>query len=299
MPETANQYLLPFFDYLTFEKGYSKYTIIAYKTDLDAFFRFLRSDYEDTSLTSVNASIIRTWLASLKEAGLGARSINRKISTLKSLYKFLLKKQLIPVSPMATIISPKNPKRLTQFVPEENTQTLFEHVAFPSTFNGMTDRLIVELLYQTGMRRGELLGLQQHDVDFYANTIKIMGKGGKERLVPVGTLLLASIKEYLMAKPVPVGSASTTLLVKENGDKLYPKYIYNTVTRYLALVTTIEKKSPHVLRHSFATHLANNGADLNAIKSLLGHASLASTQVYTHNSISKLKSVFAKAHPKA
>ena len=299
MPQTSAQYLHPFLDYLSFEKGYSKHTVLAYTTDLHAFLDFLKVQYGDILIADVNASIIRTWLASLKEEGLGTKSINRKISTLKSFYKFLLRKQLLKSSPMATIISPKNPKRLPQFVSEEDTHTLFEHVAFPETFRGFTDKLVVALLYQTGMRRGELISIKEQDVDFYLKTIKILGKGGKERMVPAGDNLLDSIKEYISAKPVGTSSVPAYLLVNEKGNMLYPKYIYNTVTRYLALVTTIEKKSPHILRHSFATHLASNGADLNAVKSLLGHASLASTQIYTHNSIAKLKSVFAKAHPKA
>ena len=229
-----------------------------------------------------------------------SRTINRKISSLKSFFKFQLRQETIPASPMPGIISPKISKRLPQFVDDKAITDLFRHVEFPDDWDGRTQRLLLELLYNTGIRRAELIGLKETQVDRGSSNIKVLGKGSKERVIPVSARLMEQLKAYMADKPRNFEEFDNTyLLVTSNGRKLYQGYVYNTVKKYLALVITIDKKSPHILRHTFATHLMNSGADLNAVKELLGHSSLAATQVYTHNSIEKLKDVHKKAHPKS
>ena len=300
MPLTHPILIQQFLDHLKFQKRYSLNTIISYKNDLLGFFDFIEVQYTGTDITELSAILIRTWLAGLKEKGMESKSINRKISALKSFFTYLIKQTTISSSPMATIHAAKVKKRLPQFVAEKDIAVLFNHVEFPDKWSGRTDRLIVELLYNTGMRRAELMNLTEAHIDKSNSTIKVLGKGNKERILPVSTLLMQQIQQYLTDKQILLTRADNTiLLVNEKGGKLYPKYIYNVVHKYLKLVTTIDKKSPHVLRHSFATHLMNNGADINAVKELLGHSSLAATQVYTHNTIEKLKLVHQKAHPKA
>lgn len=288
-----------FTDYLQYEKRYSIHTVQAYQNDLEQFFLFIRSQFEHTDIKTISHIHIRSWLAQLKEMETGSRSINRKISTLKSFYRFLLKKEFVVENPMGKIISPKNSKRLPVFVNENNMANLMEQPLFSDDFKGKTDKLILELLYQTGMRRAELLGLQLVNVDASNKTVKVLGKGNKERLIPIQTELCNLLQEYILVRSTVESLTHSNLLTFENGKPLYEKYIYLTVKKYLSLITTIDKKSPHVLRHTFATHILNKGADLNAVKELLGHANLSATQVYTHNTIEKLKEVHKKAHPKA
>jgi integrase/recombinase XerC len=231
-----------------------------------------------------------------------SRSINRKISALKSFFKFQLKQGEILVSPMTTIISPKNKKRLPQYVDEKGTGILFKYVEFEDSWKGRTDNLIMQLFYNTGMRQAELVGLKEKQVDKSNSQVKVLGKGNKERVIPVSRELINMLALYADDKRIFFESFDNEyLLVNDKGKKLYPKYVYNRVKKYLSEkdVTTIDKRSPHVLRHTFATHLMNNGADINAVKELLGHSSLAATQVYTHNTIDKLKDIYKKAHPKA
>jgi integrase/recombinase XerC len=300
MAITIPQATQKFLDYLRFQKRYSQHTIISYQTDLVAFFAFLQITFGDIELADIKATFVRTWLASLKDQGMEAKSINRKISALKSFFKYQLKEEVLAVSPMSAIISPKISKRLPQFVEKADINTLFEYVEFPNDWQGKTDRIILQLLYNTGMRQAELVSLKERQVDYYKSAIKVLGKGNKERIIPLSGQLLASVKEYVSEKVKVFDTYDPDiLLVNERGRKLYPRYVYNTVHKYLDKITTISKKSPHVLRHSFATHLMNNGADLNAVKELLGHSSLAATQIYTHNSIEKLKDIHKKAHPKA
>jgi integrase/recombinase XerC len=300
MSITTPQVLQHFIDYLKFQKRYSQHTIISYQTDLVAFFDFIETEFGNTPIPDIKASFVRTWLASLKEQGMEAKSINRKISTLKSFFKYQLHEGLVQVSPMRTIISPKMNKRLPQFVEKADINTLFSHVEFPDNWQGRTDRLLLQLFYNTGIRQAELVSLKERQVDNFKSTIKVLGKGNKERVIPVSTELLGLLKEYIAEKRKAFEHYDAeVLLVNEKGKKLYPKYVYNSVKKYLSKITTISKKSPHVLRHTFATHLMNNGADLNAVKELLGHSSLAATQIYTHNSIEKLKDIHKKAHPKA
>ncbi len=300
MSITQPQLIQAFLDYLQFQKRYSLNTITSYQNDLTHFFDFIEKTFSSTSPSEIKPSFVRSWLAGLKENGLESKSINRKISTLKSFFKYQLKQGLLQTSPMATILSVKVKKRLPQFVAEKDINTLFNHVEFSDDWNGKTNRLLFHLLYNTGIRQAELISLREAHIDSKNGTIKVLGKGNKERIVPINNELRQFILQYIAQKRNDFELADTEiLLVNEKGKKLYPKYIYNVVRKYLSTVTSIYKKSPHVLRHTFATHLMNNGADINAVKELLGHSSLAATQIYTHNTIEKLKEVHNKAHPKA
>ncbi|HEV7332976.1 MAG TPA: tyrosine-type recombinase/integrase [Flavisolibacter sp.] len=296
-----NHHLLiqPFIDYLKFEKRYSRHTILSYQTDLVSFFDFVMVQYGEMALPQLSHTIIRSWLASLKDEGLSAKSINRKISTLKSFFKFQLKSGAIRQTPMAKVMAPKNEKRLPNFVADKDMQTLFEHIEFPDTWKGQTERLLLLLFYQSGMRLSEAIGLKESGVNFSNNTIKVLGKGNKERIIPMNPLLKNELQKYLLKKQTEMPDGPETFFITEKGTELSPRSVYTSVKHYLSLVTTIQKRSPHVLRHTFATHLTNNGADLNAVKELLGHSSLAATQVYTHNTIEKLKNIYKNAHPKA
>lgn len=285
-----------FLNYLRFQKRYSQHTITAYRNDLESFFIYLTEEYDSPTLKNISAPIIRSWLATLKGDEMTAKSISRKISALRSFFKYLMRQETIETTPMSIITAPKIGKRLPVYVEEKDLQTLFSHVEFPEGIQGETERLILQLFYNTGMRISELINLKEKQVDFSYSHIKVLGKGNKERIVPVKNELLNLVSLYIKNKPTP---AAENVFVNEKGKPLYAKQVYNIVKKYLSLVTTVNKKSPHILRHSFATHLTNNGADLNAIKELLGHSSLAATQVYTHNSIEKLKDVYKKAHPKA
>ncbi len=289
-----------FLEYLTFQKRYSPHTVEAYKNDLSSFFEFIYTEYGDLPLEEFSSSFVRSWLAHLKGEGMESKSINRKISALKSFFKFQLRAGGVLVSPMTAIISPKNKKRLPQYVDEKGISVLFNHVEFPDSWQGKTERLILELFYHTGIRQAELVGLKESQIDKSNSQIKVLGKGNKERVIPVSRELMNLIEGYTSGKRAKAENLNNQyVLVNKNGKKLYPKFVYNIVKKYLSLVTTIEKRSPHVMRHTFATHLMNNGADINAVKELLGHSSLAATQIYTHNTIEKLKDIHKKAHPKA
>jgi integrase/recombinase XerC len=298
--QTAHPIIQPFLDYLRFEKRFSSHTITAYQTDLIGFFDYIQLTYGGAALDQLSHIYIRSWLAYLKDGGLTAKSINRKISTLRSFFKYGLKMGWLEQTPMTKINAPKNEKRLPRFVAKKEIDVLFNHVEFPNDWNGQTDRLLFSIFYNTGLRLSELINLKEGNVDFYNSQIKILGKGNKERIIPMSQALGVEIKNYLEAKKeLQILKDKGILMVGENGNQLAPRNVYRTVKKYLSLVTTIDKKSPHILRHSFATHLTNNGADLNAVKELLGHSSLAATQVYTHNTIEKLKNVYKQAHPKA
>lgn len=292
--------LQQFLDYLKFQKRYSQHTIISYQNDLTSFFSFITQTFGELDLQDIKPAVVRSWLALLKEEGMESKSINRKISSLKSFFKYLLRQEVITVSPMATVISPKVNKRLPQFVEKKDVETLFKYVEFPDDWQGKTDRLILELFYNTGMRQAELVNLKESQLDSSKKVIKVLGKGNKERVLPLSEGLIKQLTDYIVKKRDQFEQPDTIcVFVNAKGKKIYPKYVYNAVKTYLSNVTTISKKSPHVLRHTFATHLMNNGADLNAVKELLGHSSLAATQIYTHNTIEKLKDIHKKAHPKA
>lgn len=292
-------FIQQFLNYLKFEKRYSLHTLTAYQTDIEQFFTFINSTYENPDLKSINAMMIRSWLAGLKaEENLSAKSLNRKISSLKSFFKYHLKNNHIAQTPMTTVVAPKINKRLPVFVKENNIETLLEHVEFPNNWKGKTEKLVLQLLYNTGIRLNELIQLKELHIDTHYQQIKVLGKGNKERIIPISSELLNHIKFYIESKPNELKHLPN-LLVTEKGKPLQPRTVYGFVKQYLSLVTTVQKRSPHILRHSFATHLMNNGADLNAVKELLGHSSLAATQVYTHNTIEQIKDVYKKAHPKA
>lgn len=293
-------FILPFIDYLKFEKRYSAHTIRSYQDDLESFFVFLRAEFGEMGLKEITPAVVRTWLAALKDGGLSSRSVTRKISTLRSFYKYQLRVGAVEQSPMVAIIAPRMNKRLPVFVEQGDMAELFGEVRFPDDWEGWTDRLLLAILYHTGMRLSELVNLRERQVDTGNRTIKVLGKGNKERVIPVSPVLVAVVQEYKDLKRTELEAPDTEfLLVGRKGKKLYPKYVYRAVREWLGRVTTIDQRSPHVLRHTFATHLMNAGAELNSVKELLGHASLAATQVYTHNTIEKLKDIYKKAHPKA
>ncbi len=287
-----------FLKYLSFEKRYSQHTVDAYRKDLQQFSEFLFSEFDITNVEEARHPHIRSWIVSLMDKDLSPKSVNRKIATLKSLYKFLLAREYIETNPTSQIKPLKTEKDLPSFVKESEITNLLDRVEFSADFSGQRDRLLLELLYSTGIRLSELIGLKETDVNFYENTIRVLGKRNKERIIPIGNSLIHLIADYQKLRK-EMGSKEGALLLTDSGDPMYPMFIYRKVKNYLNAVTTLSKKSPHVMRHTFATHLLNKGADLNAVKDLLGHTSLAATQVYTHNSIEKLKAAFDQAHPKA
>jgi len=290
-----------FLDYLKFERRYSAHTIRSYQDDLRQFGEYLKKDYDEILIVKTDHVTVRSWLAQLKENDISAKSINRKISSLKSFFKYHLKAGTITQSPMGKIISPKISKRLPVFIKEEDTSKLINaSLIATEDWKSLNTHLLVSLFYGTGMRLSELVNLKENQVDFSRRQLKVLGKGNKERIIPVTAELLKVVKEYIQQKKKEFEHSADTLLVTEKGKKMYSKYAYLLVNAVLNdNVKTLDKKSPHVLRHTFATHLMNNGANLNAVKELLGHSSLAATQVYTHNTIEKLKNVYKKAHPKA
>lgn len=287
-----------FIEYLTVEKKYSAHTIAAYKTDLEQFQAYILENYDDELVANINHQQIRSWLAQLLADDVKATSVNRKISSLKSFFKHLQRLGKIKASPMAKVQAPKKPKQLPVFVEKNKLKVLTETI-LPEDGDdilSLRNRLVVELLYGTGMRLSELINLKEDDVDFHSSTLKVLGKRNKERIIPIAAPLLQLIENYMNKKLE--NSDKNVYLLSNKGKKMYPKLVYTIVKSNLSLVTTLKKRSPHVLRHSFATHLLENGADLNAIKELLGHANLAATQVYTHNTIERLKEVHKNSHPK-
>lgn len=289
-----------FLKYLQFEKRYSPNTVIAYENDLNQFSEYLETVYAVEDSVKTEFFHVRSWIVQLMSENVSARSINRKLSTLKSYFKYLQKRELISASPMQKVIAPKAGKKIPVFLNTNQTEQLTTQTEFENSFQGARDQVILELLYATGMRRAELINLKLSNIDFKANRLIVLGKGNKERIIPFGDSLKETIFSYIEHRKASFPSnATNNLLLTNNGKPVYPKLVYNTVNKYLSLVTTLKKRSPHVLRHTFATHLMDKGADLNAVKELLGHSSLAATQVYTHNSIEKLKKAYQQAHPKA
>ncbi|HMQ00077.1 MAG TPA: tyrosine-type recombinase/integrase [Cyclobacteriaceae bacterium] len=289
-----------FLRYLQYEKRYSAHTIQSYQTDLEQFSQFLTGTFPDFNPETADYGIIRSWIISLVDEEIDARSVNRKIACLRSFYKFLLKEEVITKNPMTKIRVLKTAKKLPQFINEPDMNKILDQVTFENTFEGWRDKLILELFYGTGIRLAELIGLKEQDIDRRNNTIKVLGKRNKERVIPYAKSINAVIDNYLSFKnSEEIRKGNRHLFVTNDGEDCYPMMIYRTVRKYLNLFGNIDKRSPHVLRHTYATHLLNKGAEINAVKDLLGHSSLAATQVYTHNSLEKLKKAFDQAHPKA
>ena len=290
--------LTDYLHYLKFEKRYASHTLTAYQHDLEQFRDFLLKEYGNTNLKAITHFHTRGWLAGMKGNKQTARTINRKISSLNSYYKYMLRLGFTDKNPVRQLHAQRLPERLPIYLKESESKFLLEEVQFGPGFRGFTDRLICELLYATGMRRNELQQLRESDIEWSLNQVRILGKGNKERLVPVSPALLDSFRDYLAEKRKLEKFDEKYFFNLQNGSQLYAGYIYRIVTKYLGETTTLKKKSPHVLRHTFATHLLNNGANIQAIKDLLGHSSLAATQVYTHNNIDKLKEIHRLNHPR-
>jgi integrase/recombinase XerC len=296
-----------FNDYLIHEKRYSPHTCLAYRDDLIEFRDYLSVQYQLESALEANYQLVRSWIAALMDSGISARSINRKISTLRTFFRFHMREGTVRVNPMLKIQGPKTSKRLPVFVDEQPMEVLHQPGMIEETeedlYTGQLVRLVIEILYGTGMRLSELISLKVADVNLSGGTLKVLGKRSKERIIPVTAELKDLISNYMQNRKKVLrdfpSENSELLLLQKDGKKLSRSFVYGRVKHYLSLVTTIDKKSPHVLRHTFATHMLNKGADLNAIKELLGHANLSATQVYTHNTVDKLKVIYHKAHPRA
>lgn len=290
-----------FLNYIRFEKRYSDHTLISYQSDIQQFSLYLATQFETKDLREATFMMIRSWVVSLMDVEDKVTTVNRKISTLKSMYKYLMKMGEIKVNPTAKLIRPKTPKRLPGFVEEGAMEKLFDTFQYnQEDAIAYRDTLILELLYTAGLRRSELMNIQYKDVDVYQMQLKVLGKRRKERIIPLHREMLQHIEQMkTLNERYDTEDAKQYLFLTDKGLKIYPELIYLITKKHLSHVTTIQKKSPHVLRHSFATHLLNHGAEINAIKELLGHGSLASTQVYTHNTIDKLKNIYKQAHPRA
>ena len=283
-----------FISFIKSEKRLSQYTVTSYNSDLNQFFLFLNNFNGIKTEKEITFKIIRLWISFLVESGLSSRSVNRKISTIKSYFKFLEISEEIILNPTLKIISPKISKKLPVIVEKVNLDLLLDKENFKNSFIGKRDKLIIEVFYLTGIRLSELIGIQLKDFNFESLTLKIFGKRNKERLVPLSFNIVSDIQKFITTY-----NLNSLLFTNENQEKLYPKKVYRIVNYYIGKVSSVNKKSPHVLRHSFATHMLNNGADINAIKEILGHSNLSATQIYTHNSVEKLKSVYKQAHPRA
>ncbi len=286
-----------FLNYLRFERNFSKHTILSYQNDLEQFAAFLKRTYEIEKPEEATTTMVRSWMAEMMQEKISARSVIRKASALRTFYHFLLKEEVIAVDPMLKISAPKMPSRLPVFVTQKDIGMLFRDIEFPKTYAGIRDRLIMEMFYATGIRLSELITMKEANVNVFNLTIKVFGKRAKERIIPIPVIL----KEFIVAYRTErdgLGLKGEYFFVSEKGNELYEKQVYLIVHNYLGMVTTVHKRSPHVLRHTFATHLLDNGADINSVKDLLGHANLAATQVYTHNSLEKLKNVYKQAHPR-
>ncbi len=295
-----NQSIKQFIDYIKLEKRYSNYTVQAYNTDLLQFVEFITELYQ-VDVLQAQFVMIRAWIVHLNANHISKRSINRKITSLRSFYKYHLSHRHIDANPVTKISLLKTDKSLPDYVEEESMELLFTEVDFGNDYQGVLDKTLIELLYSTGIRLSELVNLKYADVDWQSSQIKVLGKRNKERIIPLTPSVLQQMKTYNQQRNncLTQGLDQNYYFLTQKGQKIYNKYVYRQIKSYLSLVTTISKKSPHVLRHTFATHLLNKGADLNAIKEILGHASLAATQVYTHNSIDKLKNIYKQAHPRA
>ena len=288
-----------FLDYLQYERNYSEETIKSYREDLRQFEEFAREEIGDSAPSEVKAELVREWIVSLMDRGYTSTSINRKLSSLRSFYKFLLRKGEVAVNPLQKITGPKNKKPLPAFLRESDMDRLLDEVDFGEGFKGCRDHMIIEMFYATGVRLSELIGLDNKDVDFSSSLIKVTGKRNKQRLIPFGEELKIAMMEYVDVRNEAVSIRTNAFFVRENGERLSRSIVENLVKRNLSKVVTLKKRSPHVLRHTFATTMLNHDAELGAIKELLGHESLATTEVYTHTTFEELKKVYNQAHPRA
>ena len=284
-----------FLDYLKIEKRYSVHTTVSYKNDLNQFNLYLSNTYSGIEFHKVEMIHIRSYMVHLLESKLAKSTVSRKISSIKSLYKYLKKEQLISFSPVQLLETPKLESRLPVFLKEDEIVNLFEEFKFEDSFSGKRDKMILYFFYQTGIRLSELIGLK--DVDVRNGELKVLGKRNKERIIPLSNNIQPLIDQYLTLRNT-LDIKTSHFFVTDKGNKLYEKFVYRKVNRYLSMVSSKQKKSPHILRHTFATHMLNNGADLNSIKEILGHESLSATQVYTHNTFQKLKSIHKQSHPR-
>ena len=287
-----------FLDYLRFERNYSEHTVVAYETDLRQFGDFLKSVGEELDYTNVDADLIRSWVVNLMNSS-KSTSVNRKLSSLRSFYRFLMKRGKTTVNPLAKITGPKNSKPLPTFLRENDMDRLLDEISYGEGFEAVRDRMILETFYATGMRLSELIGLNDADVDFSAMQMKVTGKRNKQRLIPFAGELAADLREYIIIRNETMPERSDAFFVLKNGKRMYPEKVYGIVRRNLAKVVSVKKKSPHVLRHTFATAMLNHEAELKSVKELLGHESLATTEIYTHTTFEELKKVYEQAHPRA
>ncbi|MBP6065502.1 tyrosine recombinase XerC [Bacteroides sp.] len=288
-----------FLDYLRYERNYSDKTIRAYGEDLVQLREFAQEEMGEFNPLEVEAGLIREWIVSLMDKGYTSTSVNRKLSSLRSFYRYLLRQGLVTVDPLIKITGPKNKKPLPSFLKESDMNRLLDEVDYGGGFKGCRDRLIIEMFYATGMRRSELIDLNDKDVDFSASLLKVTGKRNKQRLIPFGEELKERMREYVDIRDEAVPERTDAFFIRESGKRFQPTQIYNLVKRNLSKVVTLKKRSPHVLRHTFATTMLNNDATLGAVKELLGHSSLATTEIYTHTTFEELKKVYKQAHPRA
>jgi len=289
-----------FTDYLQLEKNYSELTVKAYKSDINSFLSFLAQEFDNPELCEVNYAQIRNWIVQLVQAKISNRSINRKVSALNSYYKFLLKTDDIKINPLAKHKALKTSKKIQVPFSETEITIALDELEYDDDYEGIRNKLIIELFYSTGIRRIELVNLKLSDIDFNNKTLRVLGKRNKERYVPLLNSIIHTIKIYLKKRLIiDIIEDNQSLFLTKKGFKIYENLVYRIINQYFSLASNKVKKSPHILRHSFATHLLNQGADLNAVKELLGHSSLAATQIYTHNSIAELKKVYSKAHPRS
>ena len=285
--------------YLRYEKNYSLHTEISYSEDLSQFVEFLAEHFSDTDIKHVDRDIIRMWIVSMMEKKISARSVNRKLSAVKSFYRYLQKIGEVTVNPASKVNGPKVGRPIPAFANSADMEKVLDQEDYGDSFESLRDHIIIELFYVTGIRRAELIGLKDVDVDFSSETIQVTGKRNKQRLIPFSDGMKQSLEQYIAVRNKEIGNQSCYLFVKNNGEPLYPMLVHRIVTSNLQQIETLAKVSPHVLRHSFATGMLNNGADINAVKELLGHASLAATEIYTHTSFEELKRIYNKAHPRA
>ena len=289
-----------FINYIKFEKRYSHNTVISYENDISQFYNYIRDQYATEKIATVTHFMVRSWMVSMIRNGMTAKTVNRKLSSLRKYFLFLKRENIITINPTLKIIAPKIGKRLPSVIRQSEIELLLDEMMTGKEFSEVRDKLIVNLLYNTGMRKAELIGLMDNDVNFHNHTLIVTGKGNKQRLIPLTDGILIEIQKYIKIRDDFFEKKHfERLILTDKGNKLYPKFVYNIVFKNLSMVSSSVKRSPHILRHSIATHLSDENVEINALKALLGHASLSSTQIYTHNSIEKLKKAYVKAHPKA